>query len=97
MYELFSKLVETINNVMYSYLLIIMLLGVGLYFTFRTKFIQFRLLGESIRLVGEKKEGDENSVSAFSQSPKEPYGTSSFASFSLRPISTPYKRVMHFA
>ena len=65
MYELFSKLVETINNVMYSYLLIIMLLGVGLYFTFRTKFIQFRLLGESIRLVGEKKEGDENSVSAF--------------------------------
>ena len=65
MYELFSKLVETINNVMYSYLLIIMLLGVGLYFTFRTKFIQFRLLGESVRLVGEKKEGDENSVSAF--------------------------------
>ena len=65
MYELFSKLIETINNVMYSYLLIIMLLGVGLYFTFRTKFIQFRLLGESIRLVGEKKEGDENSVSAF--------------------------------
>ena len=65
MYELFSKLVETINNVMYSYLLIIMLLGGGLYFTFRTKFIQFRLLGESIRLVGEKKEGDENTVSAF--------------------------------
>ena len=65
MYELFSKLVETINNVMYSYLLIIMLLGVGLYFTFRTKFIQFRLLGESIRLVGEKKEGDENTVSAY--------------------------------
>ena len=65
MYELFSKLIETINDVMYSYLLIIMLLGVGLYFTFRTKFVQFRLLGESVRLVGEKKEGDENSVSAF--------------------------------
>ncbi len=65
MYELFSKLIETINDVMYSYLLIIMLLGVGLYFTFRTKFVQFRMLGESIRLVGEKKEGDKNSVSAF--------------------------------
>ena len=49
---------------MYSYLLIILLLLVGLYFTFRTKFVQFRLLGESIRLVSEKKEG-ENSVSAF--------------------------------
>lgn len=65
MYELFSKLIENISNVMYSYLLIIMLLAVGLYFTFRTKFVQFRLLGESIRLVVEKKEGDKNSVSAF--------------------------------
>ena len=65
MYEWFYTLIEDISTFMYSYLLIIMLLGVGLYFTFRTKFIQFRLLGESIRLVGEKKEGDENSVSAF--------------------------------
>ena len=65
MYELLSKLIENISNVMYSYLLIIMLLGVGLYFTFRTRFVQLRLLGESIRLVGEKKEGDENAVSSF--------------------------------
>ena len=64
MYEAFSKLIEGISNFMYSYLLIILLLAVGLYFTFRTKFVQFRLLGESIRLVTEKK-GDENSVSAF--------------------------------
>ena len=64
MYELFSKLIENISNVMYSYLLIILLLAVGLYFTFRTRFVQFRMLGESIRLVTEKS-GDENSVSAF--------------------------------
>lgn len=64
MYEAFSKLVEYISNFMYSYLLIIMLLAVGLYFTFRTKFIQIHLLGESIRLVTEKKE-NKNSVSAF--------------------------------
>lgn len=37
MYEMFSKAVEGISNVMYSYLLIILLLAVGLYFTFRTK------------------------------------------------------------
>lgn len=49
---------------MYSYLLIILLLAVGLYFTFRTKFVQFRLLGESIRLVTEKKDND-NGVSPF--------------------------------
>ncbi len=64
MYEIFSKAIESISNFMYSYLLIILLLAVGLYFTFRTKFVQMRLLGESIRLVTEKK-GDENSVSTF--------------------------------
>lgn len=60
MYEAFSKLIENIRDFMYSYLLIILLLVVGLYFTFRTKFIQARLLGESIRVVAEKK-GDKNS------------------------------------
>ena len=49
---------------MYSYLLIIMLLVVGLYFTIRTKFVQFRFLGESIRLITEKNT-DNNSVSPF--------------------------------
>lgn len=64
MYEIFSKVIENISNFMYSYLLIILLLAVGLYFTFRTKFAQIRLLGESVRLVTEKK-GDKNAVSAF--------------------------------
>ncbi len=64
MYESFSKLIEQISNFMYSYLLIILLIAVGLYFTFRTKFVQIRLIGESIRLVTEKK-GDKNTVSAF--------------------------------
>ncbi|MBR5485710.1 MAG: alanine:cation symporter family protein [Oscillospiraceae bacterium] len=60
----FSSLISSISNIMYSYLLIILLLAVGLYFTFRTKFIQFRLLKESIRVVSEKT-GDKNSVSSF--------------------------------
>ena len=64
MYENFSKFFEGISNFMYSYLLIILLLAVGLYFTFRTKFVQMRLLKESIRLVTEKK-GDKNAVSPF--------------------------------
>ena len=49
-------MISDISSFMYSYLLIILLLGTGLYFTFRTKFVQFRLLGESVRLVTEKKE-----------------------------------------
>jgi len=64
MYDFISKAVEVTNDVMYSYLLIVLLLAVGLYFTFRTKFVQFRLLGESVRLVTEKSDG-KNSVSAF--------------------------------
>ena len=53
--EMFSSLISNISNIMYSYLLIILLLAVGLYFTIRTKFVQFRLLGESIKVVTEKK------------------------------------------
>lgn len=64
MYNLFSTIIENISNFMYSYLLIILLLAVGLYFTIRTRFVQFRMFGESVRLVTEKKEGN-NSVSAF--------------------------------
>lgn len=64
MYEMFSTLIGNISNIMYSYLLIILLLAVGLYFTFRTKFVQFRLLKESIKVVTEKKD-NKNSVSAF--------------------------------
>ena len=64
MYNAFLNLILVISDAMYSYILIIMLLGVGLYFTIRGKLLQIRLLPESIRVVGEKS-GDENSVSAF--------------------------------
>lgn len=64
MYQILSSLIENISNFMYSYLLIIMLLAVGMYFTIRTKFVQFRFLGESIRLITEKNT-DSNSVSPF--------------------------------
>ena len=64
MLDWFASLVGNISNIMYSYVLIIMLLGVGLYFTFRTKFVQLRLLGESIRVISEKK-SDDKAVSSF--------------------------------
>jgi len=62
--EIFSNFISAVSDMMYSYILIIMLLGVGLYFTVRTKGVQLRLLGESIRVVSEKSE-DANGVSAF--------------------------------
>ena len=58
--EAFGSLVASISNYMYSYILIIMLLAVGLYFTFRGKLVQLRLLPESVRVVSEKPK-DKNS------------------------------------
>ena len=44
---------------MYTYVLIIMLVGVGIYFTIKTKGVQFRLLKDGIRSMMEKAEKDE--------------------------------------
>ena len=64
MYQAFSNLIDTISGYMYSYILIILLLAVGLYFTLRSGLVQLRLLPESIRVVSEKPKG-QNSISAF--------------------------------
>lgn len=58
--ELFNNILTAINNVMYTYILIIMLVGTGLYFTIRTKGVQFRLLGDGIKAMLDKSEVDEN-------------------------------------
>ena len=47
-----------------SYVLVVVLIIGGFYFTFRTKFAQFRLFGEQIRSVTEKPK-DKKSVSSF--------------------------------
>ena len=58
-----DKIVSNINDALYSYILIILLVLGGLYFTVRTKFVQFRLIKEQFRAVTEKS--DSNSVSSF--------------------------------
>lgn len=64
MYHFFVELTGTISDFMYSYLLIVLLLAVGFYFSVRTKLVQIGMLSEAIRLVTEKK-NDRNAVSAF--------------------------------
>ena len=64
MYATIAGFISSVSNAMYSFLLIVMLLAVGLYFSIRTGFVQFRGLGESIRLIGEKSD-DAKSISAF--------------------------------
>ena len=49
-----ENLVGNINSFMYSYLLIFMLVSIGLYFTIRTGFVQFRMIPEMFRVITEK-------------------------------------------
>ena len=49
-----EKIVGNVNDILYTYILIIMLIGCGLYFTIRTKFVQFRLFPSQIKAVSEK-------------------------------------------
>ena len=43
--------VQTVNGYLSDYVLIVLLLGAGLYFTFRTRFIQVRCFGEGLKIV----------------------------------------------
>ena len=49
--ELLNSMVDSINTLLWSYVLIVVLVGCGIYFTFATKFVQLRLLPEMIRLL----------------------------------------------
>ena len=61
---MFASLIGSISGFMYSKLLIVILLAGGLYFTLRTRCVQFRFLKESIKVVLEKPD-KEGSVSSF--------------------------------
>ena len=61
---MFSEIINTLSNWLYTYILIVLLLGAGIYFTVKTKFIQFRCLKEAIRVVKEPSD-DKESISSF--------------------------------
>ncbi len=59
-----ENIISHVNDALYSYILIILLLAGGIYFVIRTRFVQFRLLGEQFRAVTEKP-SDGKGVSSF--------------------------------
>ena len=59
-----EKIVSAISSAMYTYILIILLVGAGIYFTVRTRFAPFRMLKEQLRAVTEKP-ADGKGVSSF--------------------------------
>lgn len=51
-----NKILTNINDFMYTYPLLILLVGAGAYFSLRTRFVQGRLLKEAFRVLLEKAE-----------------------------------------
>ncbi len=64
----FNDILTKINDVMYTYILIIMLVSAGVYFTIRTRGVQFRLFKDGIKAMIEPKDTSddgEKKVSSF--------------------------------
>ena len=62
-----NDILGKINDFMYTYLLLFLLVGTGIYFTVRSRFAQVRLLKEGFRILTEKSEEKEGKkqVSSF--------------------------------
>lgn len=81
---MFAQIINTLSDLLYSYILIVLLLGTGIYFTIRTKGVQFRMLRESIRVVMEPKDNDDglSSFQALMVSTASRVGTGNIAGIS---------------
>lgn len=44
---MFNNLLASLNDFLYSYILIFLLVAAGIYFSIRTKFVQFRLISDA--------------------------------------------------
>ena len=79
--DFLAKVIGDVNNVLWSYIIIAMLIGLGLYFSFRVKFVQVRYFGEMIRLLGD------GASSKTRKAQKEKSGVSSFQAFCMSTAS----------
>lgn len=52
--ELLETVIGFLNDLIWTYILIAGLIILGLYFSFRSKFVQFRYFGEMFRILGDK-------------------------------------------
>lgn len=60
----FTQLLVSIDDFMYTYILIFLLAAIGIFLSIKTKFVQFRLFPESFRVVMEKS-NDKEAISSF--------------------------------
>ena len=60
--------INQLNDFIWGYLIIAALVGCGLWFTWRTRFVQFRMVGEMFRLLTDstdRPDGHEKHISSF--------------------------------
>lgn len=63
-----NDVLTKLNDIMYTYILIVLLVGVGIYFTVRTKGVQFRLFKDGIKSImdpADEEKAGEKRVSSF--------------------------------
>ncbi len=80
--ELIQKIVDTVNTYLSDYILIFLLVGVGLFYSIRTKFVQVRCFGEgmknvfgNIKLKGDRQNGGMSSFQALATAIAAQVGT----------------------
>jgi len=55
----------TLSNLLWSYVLIALLVGIGLYFTVASRFVQFRYFGRMFRVLGSALHHEPGQISSF--------------------------------
>ena len=64
--ESLVAITDTIDTYMYTYFLVFLLIGAGVWFTIRTKGVQFRLIKDGLKAITEKRhQPGEKTVSSF--------------------------------
>lgn len=80
-----QTIIGAANNFVWTYILIALLIGLGLYFTVRMRFVQFSLFKDSVRLLGAgtASGGGVSSFGAFAVGTAARVGTGNLAGVAL--------------
>ncbi|MGL5544559.1 MAG: alanine/glycine:cation symporter family protein [Cetobacterium sp.] len=80
-----NSVVNFLNDILWSYVLIVMLLFVGTYFTLKTKFVQIRYFTQMIKILGDSvgQKGGVSSFKAFCISTASRVGTGNLAGVAI--------------
>ncbi|MGL4909764.1 MAG: alanine/glycine:cation symporter family protein [Cetobacterium sp.] len=83
--EAINTIVNFLNDILWSYVLIAMLLFVGMYFSLKTRFVQIRYFTQMIKILGDSvgQKGGVSSFKAFCISTASRVGTGNLAGVAI--------------